>query len=168
MYYYSCSKGSDSGCTIPEIRNPKTAIQIYRALQVLCNLFNDCISPMGIMMVKFNVLFGTISCGYVLVRSMNHLFVDEFPGILMYPIGVLDCVTVAIAMLNMSSRMHDLANGFIDSWSQTKQADFRRVLRALPTLRVKIGLFYVITVGTLITFFKTVMDGVIDCVMTFP
>jgi len=164
----NCSKGAESGYTIPETRNPKTAMEIYRALQIICTLFNDCISPMGIMMVKFNVLFGIMSCGYVLIRSMNHLFIEEFPGILMYPISVLDCVTAAIAILNMSAQMHDLGCGFIDSWSQTKQTDFRRVLRALPTLRVKIGSFYYITVSTLITFFKTVMDGVIDCVMTFP
>lgn len=143
-------------------------MEIYRILQIICAMFNDCISPMGIMMVKFNVLFGIASCGYVLIRSMNHLFIDEFPGILMYPISVLDCVTAAIAILSMSAEMYDLGCGFIDSWSRTKQKDFRRVLRALPTLRVKIGCFYYITVATLLTFSKTVLDLVVDAVMTFP
>lgn len=82
---------------------------------------------------------------------MNHLFIDEFPGIMSYPIGVvgalcnlivekfllkmidwLDSTTAGFAMLSMSAEMFDLGCSFIDSWSLTKQKDYRRILRSMP------------------------------------
>jgi len=99
---------------------------------------------------------------------MNHLFVEEFPGILTYPIGVIDLATAGVAMLSMGAEMHDLGIGFVDSWSRTKQKDFRRILMSLPTLKVKVGDMYHITVSTIITFFRTCTDYIIDCIMTFP
>jgi hypothetical protein len=125
-------------------------------------------SPLAIPLVKLHIMTGLIPCGYVLIRSMNNLFIEEFPGILTYPIGVIDCATAGFAILSMAAEMHDLGIGFVDSWSQTKQKDFRRILMSLPTLKVKVGKMYHVTVSTTITFFKTTTDYIIDCIMTFP
>lgn len=87
-------------------------------------------SPLAIPLVKVHILTGTyllcllrpifqkfnsnlyfvglIPCGYVLIRSMNQIFIDEFPGILTYPIGVVDCATAGFAILSMAAEMFDL------------------------------------------------------------
>ncbi|CAL8140069.1 unnamed protein product [Orchesella dallaii] len=88
---------NESDYTSDELRLPKTAIETYRALQILCTCFNDCMSPLAIPLVKIHILTGLIPCGYVLIRSMNQIFIDEFPGILTYPIGVIDCATAGFA-----------------------------------------------------------------------
>jgi len=162
------SNNNDSGYTLPEMRSPKIAIEIYRTLQILCANFNECMSPLAIPISKTATFTGIIPCGYVLIRSMNHLFIDEFPGILTYPLGVIILCTAGIAVLSMGAEMNDLAIGFVDSWSRTKQKDFRRILMSMPTLKVRVGNMYYITVTTIITFFKTCTDYIIDCIMTFP
>lgn len=68
----------------------------------------------------------------------------------------------------MAAEMYDLASSFVDSWSRTRQKDFRRILMSCPTLKVKVGRFYCLTVTTTITFFKTTFDYIIDCIITFP
>lgn len=68
----------------------------------------------------------------------------------------------------MAAEMFDLAVGFVESWSRTKQKHFRRVLLSCPTLKVKVGRFYFITVSTTITFFQTTFDFITDCIITFP
>jgi hypothetical protein len=99
---------------------------------------------------------------------MNQKAIDEFPGILTYPFAVIDCVTGGFAILAVAAEMHDLGVSFIDSWGRTKQKDFRRILMSCPSLKVKVGRFYAITISTTITFFKSVIDYIIDCIITFP
>lgn len=93
LYFSVFSNHNDSDYTIDELRKPKTSFETYKALQILSQVFNDCMSPLAIPLVKIHMSSAMIPCGYVLIRSMNHVFVEEFPGILTYPIGVLDCAT---------------------------------------------------------------------------
>ncbi|ODM90022.1 Glucose 1,6-bisphosphate synthase [Orchesella cincta] len=159
---------NDSGYTREELRNPKTAVETYRTLQILCTCFNDCMSPLAIPLMKTHILTGLIPCGYVFIRSMNHKFIEEFPGILTYPICVIDCATAGFTTLSLAAEVFDLACGFVDSWSRTRQKDFRRILMSCPVLKVKVGRFYYVTVSTTITFFKVATDYIIDCIITFP
>jgi hypothetical protein len=125
-------------------------------------------SPLAIPMVKIHVWTGIIPTGFVIIRSMNQVFIDEFPGILTYPCSVFDCVTGGFAILSVAAEMYDLGVSFVDSWSRTRQKDFRRILMSCPTLKVKVGRFYIVTVSTTITFFKSALDYIIDCIVTFP
>ncbi len=59
----NCSNNIDSDYTFDEIRHPKNAIKNYRALQVLCTCFNDCMSPLAIPLVKLHTMTGLIPCG---------------------------------------------------------------------------------------------------------
>ncbi|CAL8111301.1 unnamed protein product [Orchesella dallaii] len=159
---------NDSGYTRDALRHPKTAIETYRTLQILATCFNDCMSPLAIPLMKTHILTGLIPCGYVFIRSMNNKFIEEFPGILTYPICVIDCATAGFTTLSLAAEVFDLACGFVDSWSRTRQKDFRRILMSCPVLKVKVGRFYYVTVSTTITFFKVATDYIIDCIITFP
>lgn len=75
------SNHNDSGYTRDELRHPKNALETYRTLQILTTCFNDCMSPLAIPLMKTHIMTGLIPCGYVFIRSMNHKFVEEFPGI---------------------------------------------------------------------------------------
>lgn len=74
---------------------PKKAVATFKALQVLNKCFNECIAPLGIPFVKIVMSTAMVPCGYVLIRSMDK-FVDEFPGILTYPFGVIDCASAGL------------------------------------------------------------------------
>jgi len=76
-----CSRSADNGYTIDEFRNPKTAIETYRTLQIITTCFNDCMAPMAMPTMKMCIVGALIPCGYVFIRSINHKFIDEFPGI---------------------------------------------------------------------------------------
>ncbi|CAL8128905.1 unnamed protein product [Orchesella dallaii] len=140
----------------------------HRTLQVVSNRFNDCMSPVALPMMKLHVLIAIIPCGFVFLRSLNHYFIEEFPSSLSFPIGFINTSTVGFSTMAVSATVFDLAAGFIDSWSRTKHKGFRRILMSCPTLKVKVARFYFITVATTITFFKTVADYIIDCIITFP
>ncbi len=103
-----------------------------------------------------------------MIRSMNHLFLDEFPQILTYPAGFFGFVADGFVVLSMAAQLNDLSSSFIDSWSLTKQKDFRRILMSCPTLRIRVGRFYFITVATTITFFKVLWEFVTDAIIAFP
>lgn len=191
-FILSCSNHNDSGFTKDELRHPKHSIETYRTLQILCTCFNDCMSPLAIPLMKTHIMTGLIPCGYVFIRSMNRKFIEEFPGICMfaiiffcikdskninklflsflvtYPICVIDCATAGFTTLSLAAEVFDLACGFVDSWSRTRQKDFRRILMSCPTLKVWVGRCYYVTVSTTITFFKVATDYIIDCIITFP
>lgn len=141
---------------------------MYRSLQVLNAHFNAAMGPSAIPINKMINWTALIPCGYVLIRSMNRKFIDEFPGILTYPFGVIDCVTCAYGLLQLAAEMCDIATSFLNSWSLTKNRNLRRVLISCPALKVKIGSFYTISVSTTITYFKSCFDYIIDCIITFP
>ncbi|ODM59404.1 hypothetical protein Ocin01_20227, partial [Orchesella cincta] len=82
---------NDSDYTTDELRHPKKAIETFRCLQILTTLFNECMSTLGMPLLKLTIILGLVICGFVIVRSMNHLFVDEMPSILLYPIGIINC-----------------------------------------------------------------------------
>jgi len=124
-------------------------------------------APISIPMTKIHIWICIVPTGYVLIKSLNRTFIDEFPGILTYPFAIIDCVTGGFAIMAVSAEMYDLGCGFIDSWSRTKQKDFRRILMSCPTLKVKVGRFYEITIATTITYFKSILDYVVDCLLTF-
>ncbi|CAL8068216.1 unnamed protein product [Orchesella dallaii] len=161
-------RNADSGYTTDEMRHPKTAIETYRTLQIVTQCFNDCMAPMAMPTMKMCIVGALIPCGYVFIRSMNHKFIDEFPGILTYPVGIIDCATTGFSTLTLAATVFDLGCGFVDSWSRTKHKSFRRILMSCPTLKVKVARFYFVTVATTITFFKVVWDYIIDCIITFP
>ncbi|CAL8132916.1 unnamed protein product [Orchesella dallaii] len=71
----------DSGNTIDDLRHPKTAVETYRMLQIVCASFNDCVGPLSFPMMKLHIVSALIPCGVVFIRSLNHFFIDEFPGI---------------------------------------------------------------------------------------
>lgn len=125
-------------------------------------------APMAIPFVKIHILSAMILCGYVLIRSMNKLFIDEFPAILTYPIGVIDTCTAGFVILSMSAEMFDLVASFIHSWSRTKQKELRRVLMSCPCLKVWVGRYYFITVTTTITFFHVMFDYITNAIIAFP
>ncbi|CAL8075886.1 unnamed protein product [Orchesella dallaii] len=158
----------DSSYTIDELRHPKTAVETYRILKIVCARFNDCMSPLSFPMMKLPIVLAMIPCGVVFIRSLNHFFIDEFPAILTYPIGILDCATAGFCTLSMAANVYDLASGFVNSWNQTRHQNFRRILISCPTLKLKVAQFYFVTVGTTITFFKAVTEYIIDCIITFP
>ncbi|CAL8080969.1 unnamed protein product [Orchesella dallaii] len=161
-------KDIGSNYTTDELRQSKIAIPTYRSLQLMCAAFNDCMSSLCIPVWKFSVAFGFIPCGYLWIRSMNRLFIEEFPGILVYPFGAVNCFTMGFGCLQMAAEMYDIANSFIYSWSRTKQKNFKRVLMSCPTLKVKVGKYYCITAATTITFFQVITGYIIDCIITFP
>lgn len=63
------------------LREINEGIKCYRKLQVLCSCFNECMSPYAIPMLKTHIFTGLVPCGYVVIRSLNQRFIDEFPGI---------------------------------------------------------------------------------------
>ncbi len=154
--------------TSDDIRSPNTSIEMYKSLQILNQYFNDCVAPLYLPIMKFQLLWLTVTCGYILIRSMNHLFMDEFPQILTYPAGFFGFAVDGFVMLTMAAQLNDLSSSFIDSWSLTKQKDFRRILMSCPTLKIRVGRFYFITVGTTITFFQILWGYITDAVITFP
>ncbi|OXA38595.1 Transposable element Tc1 transposase [Folsomia candida] len=109
-----------------------------------------------------------ISCGYVMIRSMNQKFLDEFPAILTYPFGVIVCGSCGYGMLQMAAEMFDIATSFLNSWSQTRHKNLRRILTSCATLRIQVGRFYFVTVSTTITYFQKTFDYIVDCIITFP
>ncbi len=111
---------------------------------------------------------GMIPTGYVFIRSMNHLFIDEFPAILTYPVSIIDCCVAAFVTMNMTAEVYDMGGSFISSWSLTKQKDFRRILMSCSSLKLYVGRYYFVTVSTTITFLKACFDIIIDCIITFP
>ncbi|ODN03006.1 hypothetical protein Ocin01_03690 [Orchesella cincta] len=147
-------KGIDSDYTSDNLRQPDIAVTTYRALQLMCTMFNDCMAPLCIPVWKFSVAFGFIPSGYIWIRSMNRLFIEEFPGVLLYPFGVINCITMGFGCIAMAAEMYDIANSFISSWSLTNQKDFKRTLMSCPTLKVKVGQYYSISGATAITFFQ--------------
>ncbi|CAL8143315.1 unnamed protein product [Orchesella dallaii] len=161
-------RGYDSGYTLEEFRNPKTAVETYRSLQVVTVCFNDCMASLALPVMKICMVWTLISCGFVVVRSMNHVFIQEFPGILTYPLGITVTGTTAFCTMSLAAVVYDLGCGFVDSWSLTRHKDFRRILMSCPTLKVKVARYYFVTVATTITFFKTVTDFIISCIITFP
>lgn len=60
---YSNSRNNESGYTSENLRDPKNSVETYRALQVLCTCFNDCMSPLAIPLVKIHILTGLLPCG---------------------------------------------------------------------------------------------------------
>lgn len=109
-----------------------------------------------------------VSCAYVMIRSMNHKFIEDFPAILTYPFGVIVCGSCGYGMLQVSAEMFDIATSFLNSWCQTRHKDFRRVLTSCSTIRIYVGSFYFVTISTTITFTKITFDYIIDCIITFP
>ncbi|CAL8132912.1 unnamed protein product [Orchesella dallaii] len=157
-----------SGYTIDELRHPRTAVETYRILQIVCARFNDSMGPLSILMMKIHIFAVLIPCGFVCIRSFNHFFIDEFPGILPYPVGIIDCVIAGFCTLSMAATVHDLASGFVNSWGETRHKSLRRTLMSCPTLKVTVARFYFVTVSTTITFFNVVTGYIIDCIITFP
>lgn len=162
------SNHNDTDYTSDELRTPRRALETYRALEILNKCFNECMAPLAIPMVKIVMSTAMVPCGYVLIRSMNQTFIDEFPGILTYPLGVLDCATAGFVIMSMGAEVFDLGCSFIDSWSRTRQKDFRRILMSCPTMKIWVGRFYFLTLSTTVTFFKVVFDIITDCIITFP
>ncbi len=167
MIFYSNHNESDY--TIENLRQPKVAMEMYRNLQVLCKLFNEFVAPMGLTIMKWIAATAIVPCGYVLIRSINHLFWDEFPGILTYPLGIIDCATVSFVMMAMTAEVYDLGNSFLDSYNPFYgDKGFRRILMSCDSLKIWVGRFYFIRVSTAITFFKMVFDLITYCIITFP
>ncbi|CAL8132910.1 unnamed protein product [Orchesella dallaii] len=183
----------ESGYTIDELRHPKTAVEMYRVLQIVCARFNDCVGPLSILMMKLHIFAVLIPCGFACIRSFNHFFIDEFPVIrkcskttdtwygmiciweswdvlfvVTYPIGIVNCATAGFCTLSMAATVYDLACGFVNSWGVTKHKNFRRTLMSCPSLKVKVARFYFVTVSTTVTFFNVVTGYIIDCIITFP
>lgn len=143
-------------------------METYRTIQVLQTLFNKCISAMGIPFLKITMSTGMIPTGYVLVRSMNHLFIDEFPGILTYPFTIFDCAAVAFVTINLTAEVFDMGCSFVDSWSLTRHKDFRRFLMSCSGLKLWVGKYYFMTISTTVTFVQEVFDNITNCILTFP
>lgn len=141
----------------------KSLITITRKL-CLYNLIFQINTP-NFQMVNWTAL---VSCGYVLIRSMNNKFIEEFPAILTYPFGVVICVCCSYGMLQISAEMFDIATSFLNSWSETKHQNLRRIMTSCATLRIQVGQFYFVTVSTTVTYFQKTFDYIIDCIVTFP
>ncbi|XP_035707949.1 uncharacterized protein LOC118435675 isoform X1 [Folsomia candida] len=162
-------KLNESEMTHDDLRQPNNAIRVYRSLQVLTNLFNDAMAPMAIPVVKVISWTALIPCGFVLTRSMSGgKFVRELPGILTYPLAVIDCASCPFGLLQMGARMYDITASFLTSWSQTRHFALRRILISCPLLKAKIGRFYFITTSTTIQFFKSALDYIINAIVSFP
>ncbi len=142
-------------------------MKTYRTIQVLQKLFNECISPIGIPMFKITTSMTVIPIGFILVRSMNHIFIDEFPAILYYPFTIFNCTAYVFVTIKMSAEVFDLSCSFVDSWSLTKQKDFRRMLMSCPGLKLWVGSYYFMTISTTVTFLKFIFDYIINCVVSF-
>ncbi|CAL8080920.1 unnamed protein product [Orchesella dallaii] len=163
-------KGIDSNYTKEELRHPKAVVQSYKAMQLMCRMYNDYMGPLCIPVWKFSVAFGFIPCGYLWIRSMNQIFIEEFPD---WGEKVLESSFILLSFydrrcLQMAAQLYDIANSFIKSWSNTKEKHFKRVLMSCPTLKVKVGKYYHITAATTITFFQFMIGYVINCIITFP
>ncbi|XP_035711266.1 uncharacterized protein LOC118436773 [Folsomia candida] len=161
-------QNNETGYTIDQLRESHTAVELYRSLQVLTGLLNECISPLAFPLMKMINWTAVISCGYVMIRSMNQKFLDEFPAILTYPFGVIVCGSCGYGMLQMAAEMFDIATSFLNSWSQTRHKNLRRILTSCATLRINVGRFYFVTISTTITYFQKTFDYIIDCIITFP
>ncbi|OXA44190.1 uncharacterized protein LOC118438390 [Folsomia candida] len=161
-------QGNDTGYTIDSLRESHTAIELYRSLQVLTGLLNECISPLAFPIMKMINWTAVVSCGYVLIRSMNQKFIDEFPAIMTYPFGVIVCGSCGYGMLQISAEMFDIATSFLNSWSQTRHKNLRRIMTSCSILRIYVGRFYFVTISTTITYFQKTFDYIIDCIVTFP
>ncbi len=105
--------------------------------------------------------------GFVTIRSMNSLFIREFPQSLLYPIGFLDCTIDNFEMMNMSALVYDLSCGFINSWSLKKDKDFRKTLLSCSALKIHWRRFYFLTVSTTIKFFQVVWGLITDAITSF-
>ncbi|XP_035702164.1 uncharacterized protein LOC118433867 [Folsomia candida] len=160
-------KLNDSDMTKKELRYAHNAIKVYRRLQILTTLFNDAMAPMAVAVVKVINWTALIPCGFVLIRSMNGKIVEEFPGILTYPFGVIDCVTCSYGLLQMSARMYDISASLLTSWSQTRHKALRKILVSCPVLKVKIGRLYFVTTSTTVTYFKSCLDYIINAIVSF-
>ncbi|XP_035711632.1 uncharacterized protein LOC118437001 [Folsomia candida] len=161
-------QNNDTGYTTGHLRQAHSVIEMYRSLQVLTGLLNECIAPTAFPIMKVVNWTALISCGYVLIRSMNNKFIEEFPAILTYPFGVVICVCCSYGMLQISAEMFDMATSFLNSWSQTKHKNLRRIMTSCATLRINVGRFYFVTVNTTVTYFQKTFDYIIDCIITFP
>ncbi|CAL8080914.1 unnamed protein product [Orchesella dallaii] len=87
-------KDSKAKYVSDELRQPNVAIPTYRVLQLMSSSFNDCMASLCIPVWKYSVAFGFIPCGFLWLRSMNRVFLEEFPGVLEYPFGVVNCFTM--------------------------------------------------------------------------
>ena len=45
-------QNNDTGFTVEELRESNTAVELYRSLQVLTGLLNECISPLAFPFMK--------------------------------------------------------------------------------------------------------------------
>ncbi len=161
------SRQNDSDYTSDELRSPETAMKTYRKIQLLQNLLNECISPFGFPMFKIAILMAVIPMGYILVRSMDDISIGELPGILYYLFTVCNCTVFVFSSMNLTAEIYDHGCSFVDSWSLTKQKDFRRMLMSCSGLKLWVGRYYFITISTTITFFKVLFDYITYCILTF-
>ncbi|XP_035714172.1 uncharacterized protein LOC118438318 [Folsomia candida] len=160
-------KNYDSTWTTEELRDSVKSMETYRSLQLLNIIFNHSMAPLGIPVAKFVNWTAIVPCFYVLLRSMNSKFMDEFPGVLTYPLSVIDCVTHAYGMLQISSEMQGMSESYLTSWSATGNFDLRRVLVSCPTLKIGVAGFYKISVSTTVTFFRSIIEYTVNCIVTF-
>lgn len=144
------------------------SLKIYRMSQILGNLFNNSVGKVSVPMCAFMNWSAAIACGYLAIRSMNQLFIDEFPASLFSPFGVILTLCSAFAQFQMSALMHDMSASFLDSWSYTRDNGTRRFLASCPLLRTTAAGFTSVTRNSLVGYFQTVSNHIIDCVITFP
>lgn len=142
------------------------ALEIYRSLQTLNTIFNSAMGPLILPVVKIVNWIALIPGAYVLVRSANQKFLNEFPAIMTYPFALIDTATCAFGFLATAAEVSDISNSFLTSWSLTANRDLRRILVSMPQLKVKVGSFYKISVSTNITYFKSVTDFLVDLIVT--
>ncbi len=142
-------------------------MEVFKSLQVLNNCFNNCVAPLFIPIIKLHAGVVAVVCGYIMVRNMNHFFIDEFPMSLIFLTGFTVSTIESFGMLNMSSQIFDLGCGFLWSWSFTNDKELRRTLSSCSSPRIYVRRFYYITVSTTITFFQVVSDNIINTLMTF-
>lgn len=165
-FLHSCNYDSDM--TRDELRVREKSMEVYRMAQLVSNLFNNTVGKMAVPMCAFLNLSAAIGLGYLTVRSMNHFFLEEFPSSVFFPFGAVLTLSSAYAQFQMSAVLYDMSASFLDSWAKTEDLAERRFLSSCQFIKTTAAGFTSVTRNSLVRYFQTVSNYIIDAVITFP
>ncbi|XP_035702226.1 uncharacterized protein LOC118433888 [Folsomia candida] len=159
-------RDNENVATKEHLRSQERAVQLFRAAQVLSGHFNLDVARCSVTLCAFINWSAAIVCGFTFVRSLNYLMISEFPGSILYPVGVIVTSCSAMSQLSQAAAIRDVSMSFLDSWCNGANKEFRRFLASCQSVKVD-AMGVVVSRRSLVTFFKTVTDHIIDCIITF-
>ncbi|XP_035715897.1 uncharacterized protein LOC110860092 [Folsomia candida] len=159
---------NESDMTREDLREHDQSMELYRMAQLLSNLFNHTVGKVAIPMCAFLNFSAAIGLGYLTVRSMNHFFIEEFPSSFFFPFGAVLTLCSAFAQFQIATVLHDMSASFLDSWSNTEDLAERRFLVSCGFIKTTAVGFTSVTRKSLVGYFQTVSNYIIDAVITFP